>query len=167
MDSTALLAVLPALRRHARALVGDPMAADDLVQDTLERAWRHAHRWDAERGLRPWLLTIMHHVRIDQWRRQGLDLVNLDEADAGLPVMRATQTDGLEMAALEAALQQVPEPQRAVMLLVAIEGCSYAEVAEMLGVPTGTVMSRLARGRDRLRQLLAEQATPSRLRLMK
>ncbi|MCH8179608.1 MAG: RNA polymerase sigma factor [Proteobacteria bacterium] len=171
MDSEALVAVIPSLRRYARALVGDRAMADDLVQDTLERAWRHAARWQADRSLRAWLFTIMHNVRVDQLRRspppgmlQPLDA--LDDHGAG-PHARATQHDGLALRDLATALMALPEEQRAVLLLVGLEDMSYAEVAATLGTPIGTVMSRLSRGRDRLRQQLAASAPAPRLKVMK
>ena len=81
MDKQAILAELPRLRRYARAMVGDRAAADDLVQDTLERAWSQLAQWRAGSSLRPWLLSIMHNLRIDQLRRPGLSISPMDDAD--------------------------------------------------------------------------------------
>lgn len=157
MDSPALLAELPRLRRYARALLGDPVAADDLVQDTLERAWVRCDQWRDGSALRPWLFSIMHNLRIDQLRRQGPRMVEIDE-EAEAVATRATQEDRIALADLAAAISLLPEEQRAVLLLVGLEGMSYAEVAAALDIPSGTVMSRLARGRERLRALLNGQA---------
>ena len=158
---------IPRLRRYARALTADPWAADDLVQDTLERAWAQAHRWQPGTNLRGWLLAIMHNLRVDALRRSRFDAGPIDDdAAAALPT-RATQDDRLELAGLAAALEQVPEAQRAVLLLVGLEGMTYAEIAATLDVPIGTVMSRLARGRERLRAVLDGDAPPARLQVVR
>lgn len=153
MDSQALLAEIPRLRRYARAMLGDRAAADDLVQDTLERAWSRASQWRAGSDLRAWLFGIMHNLRVDQLRRLGVPLLSLDDEALTVP-SRETQADALEVGDLATAMGRLPEAQRAVLLLVALEEMSYAEIAATLGVPLGTVMSRLSRGRERLRELL-------------
>ncbi len=166
MDSHALLAELPRLRRYARALIGDRAAADDLVQDTLERAWSRSGQWRAGNELRTWLFAIMHNLRIDQLRKQPPPLQPIDDEHGELPT-RATQSDGIELADLAAALGQLPEEQRAVLLLVGVEEMSYAEVASSLGIPAGTVMSRLARGRERLRALMNGVTSAKHLRVVR
>lgn len=166
MDSRAILAELPRLRRYARALVGSREAADDLVQDTLERAWSRVAQWQPGSELRSWLLAIMHNLRIDQMRRPALAVTPLDEEAIELPA-RATQTDLIELGELEAALSCLPEEQRAVLLLVALEDMSYAQVAAILNIPAGTVMSRLARGRERLRAILDARSKPAQLRVVR
>ncbi len=166
MDSQALLAEIPRLRRYARALAGERAAADDLVQDTLERAWSRAAQWRPGSDLRAWLFGIMHNLRVDQLRRAGLPLQSLDDSVAEVPV-RPTQTDRLDVMDLEMALQQLPEEQRQVLLLVALEEMSYADMAGVLGVPLGTVMSRLSRGRERLRLLLAGESAGNNLRVVR
>jgi len=166
MDSRALLAVLPRLRRYARALVASREAADDLVQDTLERAWIKAAQWQPGTDLRAWLFAIMHNLRIDQLRRPAQELAALDDEALELPT-RATQTDQIEVNELGAALSRLPEEQRAVLLLVALEDMSYAEIAATLAIPAGTVMSRLARGRERLRQLLDLRSASTPLRIVR
>ena len=166
MDKQAILAELPRLRRYARAMVGDRAAADDVVQDTLERAWSQLAQWRAGSSLRPWLLSIMHNLRIDQLRRPGLSISPMDDADLDVPT-RATQTDRLEVRDLAHALSRLPEEQREVVLLVALEEMSYREVASTLGIPTGTVMSRLARGRERLRQIMDGQQPMAKLRVVR
>ena len=165
MNSSAILTVLPSLRRYARAMVGDRAAADDLVQDTLERAWSRVAQWQAGSDLRVWLFSIMHNLRVDQLRRPVL--VTQPMADDSDAPIRATQTDRLELDDLDAALARLPEEQRAVLLLVALEGRRYEEVAVTLGIPPGTVMSRLARGRERLRQILEGRPAPSHLRVVR
>lgn len=166
MDSRAILAELPRLRRYARAMVGDRAAADDLVQDTLERAWARVGQWTPGRDLRTWLFAIMHNLRVDQLRRPTLVTGPFDDEEMDMPT-RATQADRMEVADLAAALAHLPEQQRAVLLLVGIEEMSYAEVAGTLGIPIGTVMSRLARGRERLRQILAGAQPASTLRVVR
>lgn len=166
MDDTAILTELPRLRRYARAMVGDRAAADDLVQDTLERAWSRFAQWRPGSDLRAWLFGIMHNLRVDQLRRPGLKTLPMDEEEFEVPT-RATQTDRLEVGDLEAALARLPEEQRAVLLLVALEEMSYDEVAATLGIPVGTVMSRLSRGRERLRLILEGRQPPTTLRVVR
>ena len=165
MDSEAILAELPRLRRYARALLGDRTAADDLVQDTLERAWSRRSQWRPGSELRTWLFAIMHNLRIDQLRRPSLKVASFEDEDIEVPT-RATQTDPIELADLATAVSQLPEEQRAVLLLVALEGMSYRDVATTLGIPLGTVMSRLARGRERLRLILEGRPAVARLRVV-
>ena len=166
MDSHALLAELPRLRRYARALVGERSVADDLVQDTLERAWARHGQWRADGELRTWLFAIMHNLRVDQLRRPAVECVPIDEEAHVLPV-RASQSDRIELDNLAEALARVPAEQRAVLLLISLEEMSYAEVAATLDIPLGTVMSRLSRGRERLRQILAGDTASPRLRVVR
>lgn len=166
MDSRAILAEIPRLRRYARALLGDRAAADDLVQDTLERAWRRLAQWRAGSDLRAWLFSIMHNLRVDQLRRPVLPTQALDDDSEQVP-SRPTQSDQLELLDLEAALRQLPDEQRAVLLLVALEEMSYAEVAAALDIPLGTVMSRLSRGRERLRQIMDGRQPGANLRVVR
>jgi RNA polymerase sigma-70 factor (ECF subfamily) len=153
-------ALIPRLRRYARALAGDAAAADDLVQDTLERAWVKLHLWRAGSDLRAWLFTIMHNVHVNQIRSRGAPTVPFDDDMPDAPV-RATQADFLEVRDIDAALGRLPLEQREVLLLVALEHVSYQDCAEMLGIPIGTVMSRLARARERLRVMLSGEAHAS------
>jgi RNA polymerase sigma-70 factor (ECF subfamily) len=166
MERSAILAVLPRLRRYARALAGERAAADDLVQDTLERAWSRIGQWRPGSDLAVWLLSIMHNLRIDQLRRPTLSMSSFDDEAIEVPT-RATQDDRRELQDLASALAQLPEDQRAVLLLVALEEMSYAQVAETLGVPLGTVMSRLARGRERLRLILDGHPPATLLRVVR
>ena len=162
MDAQRLTAELPRLRRYARALVGDRALADDLVQDTLERAWSRAAQWRGETNgasLHGWLLSIMHNLRMDQLRRASPDVQALDDETLAQPV-RAAQADALEVRDLDRALRLLPEDQRTVLLLVTLEELPYAEVARLLHVPLGTVMSRLSRARERLRAILSGAAPP-------
>ena len=166
MDSHAILAEIPRLRRYARAMLGNRAAADDLVQDTLERAWVRLSQWRAGSDLRAWLFSIMHNLRVDQLRRPAVSTQSMDDDEVGTP-MRATQTDALEVNDIESALSQLPDEQREVLLLVALEEMSYAEIAEALAIPVGTVMSRLSRGRERLRQIMDGQPPAARLKVVR
>jgi RNA polymerase sigma-70 factor (ECF subfamily) len=152
-DAAELLAWLPRLRRYARVLRRNAEDADDLVQDTLERAWSRAGLWQGVGDMRSWLFSIMHNLHVDALRRGRLDTVDLDEQRVEVPVP-ATQGHALAMRDLDTALAALPVEQREVLLLVAWEGLAYAEAAQALGVPIGTVMSRLSRGRERLRGLI-------------
>jgi RNA polymerase sigma-70 factor (ECF subfamily) len=157
VDDRAILAEIPRLRRYARALLGDRAAADDLVQDTLERAWSRLGQWRPGSNLRAWLFGIMHNLRVDQLRRPAPPMRPVEDAD-GEPPTPPTQSDRLELQDLQSALERLPAEQREIVLLVALEDMSYAEIAAMLDIPCGTVMSRLARGRERLRQIMAGSA---------
>jgi RNA polymerase sigma-70 factor (ECF subfamily) len=156
-----IIAQIPHLRRYAFALVGDRDRADDLVQDCLERAWSRAHLW-RQGNIRGWLFTIMHNVSINVRRRdvRAPPLTSLDRPGIE-PSTRALQEDRLSVGVLHAAVSSLPQEQQEVILLVGLEAFSYAETAQILGVPIGTVMSRLHRGRERLRQMLAGQGGPA------
>lgn len=166
MDSSAILAEIPRLRRYARALLGDRAAADDLVQDTLERAWSRLHQWRAGSDMRAWLFGIMHNLRVDQLRRPRLSTLSIDADEFELPT-RPTQADALELRDLESALGHLADEQREILLLVALEEMSYADIATTLGIPIGTVMSRLSRGRERLRLIMDGQTANTRLRVVR
>ena len=156
-----LEASVPALRRYARALTRNIDRADDLVQDCLERA---VGRWRQRRGteVRPWVYAILHNLLVDHQRqhsRRGtaVPLHLVDDAALGRP---ADQDAGLHHRDLLRALDALPEEQRTVLLLLSVEGLSYGEVAAVVGVPLGTVMSRISRGRDRLATLIREGERP-------
>lgn len=151
--ATQAMQYIPRLRRYARALTGDASAADDLVQDTLERALVKQSLWREGTDLRAWLFTVMHNVFVNQIRSSAASrTVPIDDAIANLP--QPQSADRLEIRDLDTALQALPEEQRTVLLLVGLEQMTYAETAQVLDVPIGTVMSRLSRGRERLRRLM-------------
>ena len=165
-----LLAAIPRLRRYARVLTGDVARADDLVQDTLARAWEKRRLWQAGTDLRAWLFTIMHNVHVNQLSTARRDAANVSlDAEGGttawqVPV-RANQIDRVELLELVQQMGRLPPDQREVLLLAAVEEMQYDEIAAMLDVPMGTVMSRLSRARAKLRRLVDEP--PSSLRVVK
>ncbi|HSG76998.1 MAG TPA: sigma-70 family RNA polymerase sigma factor [Burkholderiales bacterium] len=151
-DVVTLIALIPRLRRYARALVGERAAADDLVQDTLERAWSKLHLYRHGTDLRAWLFTVMHNVHVNQVRAARPTAALED--DMPELAQRAVQGDALLVRDLERAIAALPAAQREVLLLVALEDLSYDETARVLGIPIGTVMSRLARAREKVRALM-------------
>jgi RNA polymerase sigma-70 factor (ECF subfamily) len=148
-------AQIPQLRRYARALTGDAWAADDLVQDTLERACDRWQLWRAGSDLRAWLFTLMHNLFIDGARRavrqHAAHRVNIDDVAGELAAPAGATDDALD---LQRCLLRLPDEQREVLLLVALQDLSYQDVARITGTPLGTVMSRLSRARARLRELM-------------
>lgn len=160
-------ALIPSLRRHARALTGgNASAADDLVQDTLERALNRLVLWRSGSNLRAWLFTIMRRVWLNDRRYKGRHPSDVAPDDTLVGFQTApSQTDRLLLRDLSVALTQLSPDQKEAVLLVGLEDMSYAEVAEVTGVPVGTVMSRLKRGRERLRLLML--GTESAIRRVK
>src|SRR3954467_8357888 len=155
-EAERLVELIPRLRRYARALVGDRAGADDLVQDTLERAWAKLHLYRRGTDLRAWLFTVMHNVHVNKVRA-ARPTDTLDEDTPEL-AQRATQGDALLVRDLDRSIAVLSADQRAVLLLVALEDMSYEEVAQTLAIPIGTVMSRLSRAREKLRAMMLGQA---------
>jgi RNA polymerase sigma-70 factor (ECF subfamily) len=156
-DMTTLVEpLIPALRRYARSLLRDRAGADDLVQDCLEHAVRSWHRRRPEGDARSWVFAILHNLAINRLRqraRRGAHLA-LDQASDEALASAPAQEMGLHHHDLMRALDSLPEDQRSTLLLVSVEGLSYAEVAQVLDVPVGTVMSRLSRARHKLMQIM-------------
>lgn len=152
-----LIAALPALRRFALSLCRRGDVADDLVQTTVERAVASRDRYDPSTRLDPWLFRILRNAWIDLGRRRATRGVEIDVTDspdvAVVDGQRVTDAV-LMLRETEAALATLPDEQREVIVLVCFEELSYAEAAEVLGVPKGTVMSRLSRGRLALAERL-------------
>jgi RNA polymerase sigma-70 factor (ECF subfamily) len=160
---------IPRLRRYARALTRNADRADDLVQETLLRAIRKPHLWQAGTDIRAWLFTIMHNQHVNMVRSaMRVDaMVDIEEMSSSL-VATSDPTASRQLRELERALACLPDEQREVILLVGLEEMSYQEAAQVLGVPVGTVRSRLSRGRDALRRLMdlperSGAASPDRL----
>ena len=164
-EAQRLVELIPRLRRYARALVGDRFTADDLVQDTLERAWAKLHLYRRGTDLRAWLFTVMHNVHVNRVRSSRAT----DTLDDEIPELaqRAPQSDALLVRDLDRAIARLPAEQRAVLLLVTLEEMSYDQVARTLGIPIGTVMSRLSRAREKLRTMMLGQAAPAKLKVVK
>ncbi len=158
---------IPQLRRYARALTGDSTAAEDLVQDTLERAWMRIGLWRLGSDLRAWLFTIMHNLYVNQLKADSRKQdPSAEQAALDLSV-RPTQEDRLELRDLNKALRRLSNEQREVVLLVGLEQMTYEEAAKVLGVPIGTVMSRLSRGREQLRAMMGGGSATPQLKVIK
>src|SRR5258708_34920953 len=155
--------VIPALRRYARPFVRCAGDADDLVQDTLERAIGRWHQRRCDGDTRAWLFSILHNLAVNHLRRaarRGRE-VPLDDAGESDVAVPSTQENALRRDDILGAVGQLSDDQRSVLLLVSIEDVSYAEAARILDIPIGTVMSRLARARARLLKLLEEHGKPA------
>lgn len=160
-------AAVPALRRYARALTGDADGADDLVQDCIERALRKHKLFRPHGPLRAWLFTMLlnlHRNSTRAQRRRGTG-VSLDDLPVE-PAMPAPQTARIDLADMARAIDRLPDEQREALLLVVLEEMPYAEAAAIIGVPLGTLMSRLGRARAALRSLTGGAPEP-RLRTVK
>lgn len=152
LEEEEMIACIPPLRRYARALLGGIDAADDLVQETLRKAWEKRHSWRRGSTMRVWLFGIMHNSFVDQWRKAEPAMTSWEE-EIQEPLVPMDGT--VERIDLEAALKRLPQDHREILLLVALEGLTYAETATATGLPLGTVMSRLSRGREKLRKLIS------------
>ena len=170
-----LMAAIPRLRRYARVLTGDAARADDLVQDTLARAWEKRRLWAVGSDLRAWMFTIMHNVFVNQLAAAARDAQNVSidgdgEGSAAwqLPV-RATQQTRVELLEVLGELGRLPADQREVLVLAAVEEMRYEEIAKVLAIPVGTVMSRLSRAREKLRRAMsgAPDGAPAPIRMLR
>ena len=166
--SQRIVDLIPRLRRYARVLArGDVETADDLVQDCLERALGRLDYWKRGTDLRAWLFTIMHNLHVNHIRKQRpmLSTENLDESEQSLCALTKAEHSA-ELEELERAIDKLPDSHRQVLILVALEGLRYREAANILNIPEGTVMSRLSRARQQLRDRLHD-AESNRLRRVK
>lgn len=157
-----IVVYIPRLRRYAHSLFqGHSASADDLVQDCLERALSRSHPWQEGTDLRAWLFTIMHNIYVNQIRRGSNgpsfevlpETINKSIAD--------TSIVKLELIDLQVAISMLPPDQREILLLVTLEGLPYRQVASILDIPEGTVMSKLSRTRQHLRKLMHGDDTPN------
>lgn len=156
-----LILLLPRLRRFGHALTGSADGADDLVQDALERAMRRQSQYEPGTRLDSWMYRIMQTIWIDERRKRG---VRRAHAPSLPDVLTTKGEDGrvsfparIELEEVRKAMQQLPEECRTVLALISFDGMSYAEAAEALGIPAGTVMSRLARARRLLIEILGSR----------
>ncbi len=166
-DAADIAAHIPRLRRYARALTGDITTAEDLVQDTLERAWRRLVLWRSGSDLRAWLFTIMHNIFVNQLRADPHRQTQTTELAALDLSVTAPQEDRLIVRDLIKALGNLSHEQREVVLLIGLEQMSYEEAAKVLGIPIGTVMSRLSRGREQLRAMMNGIGAIAQLKVVK
>ncbi len=153
---------LPALLRYARALVRDPADAEELVHETLLRAYERRDSFDTRRGLRPWLFSLLHNLFVDSYRRRQMEERAVDAMLAD-PVAAPPPPDAdthVQLAQIHQAFTRLPDAQRAALHLVAVEGLSYQEAADALAIPVGTLMSRLSRARTALREMDAPATRP-------
>ena len=162
VDSLAqqLGVLLPSLKRYALSLTRNTTTAEDLVQEALARGIANIGRWRQGTDLRAWLLTILHNQFVSGMRRATREALKVEQAHAGaMLVSLPRQTAALELRDVERALARLPVEQRVVVLLVGWEGMEYQAIASQLGLPLGTVRSRLSRGRTRLRELTGNTAS--------
>jgi RNA polymerase sigma factor (sigma-70 family) len=161
-----LLAEIEPLMRFARTLTRDLNAAEDLVHDALVRAYEKRHLFNADASLRTWLFAVLHSVFISSARRRLAEVQREQVVfELSSKVAPPSQEHTADLQRVQQALHVLPTEQRSVLHLVAIEGLSYREAAAALDVPVGTIMSRLARGRAALRDLLERREIPSETRL--
>ncbi len=157
-----LIVELPYLRRFARGLCGDVSLADDLVQDCVERALMKSHLYDPARPLRAWLYAVLRNIYVSNWRRNAKhngmkDVEELQGFEGAVP---PEQEQNFSVALISDALNTLPAQHREILILVSLEEMSYQQASEIIGVPIGTVMSRLSRARAHLQNILEERGTP-------
>lgn len=156
---TELEYCIPALRRYAFTLAHGQDEADDLVQDCLERAIRKQGLWQKKSSLRAWLFTMQHNLFINQLKSKGRKPELVSSTEALTDVIEPSQPNVI-MRDIHYCMQQLPQDQQEVLLLVTVEGFSYKEVGKIAGIPLGTVMSRLSRARKTLQELMNGEIKP-------
>ncbi|PBB64741.1 RNA polymerase subunit sigma-70 [Mesorhizobium sp. WSM4312] len=150
----AIIEEIPYLRRYARGLLRDSDTADDLVQDSLERALSRMENWTGGASPRLWLFTIMHHLFGDQLRRAKRRAQPVRAMPEMIDAIATPPLDRLASVEVLSALQRIGPERREALVLVAVEGLSYADAANVLGIPVGTLVSRIVRGREELQSIL-------------
>jgi RNA polymerase sigma-70 factor, ECF subfamily len=159
---------LPALKRYARALTRDETEAEDLVHDTVLRAYEGRGSFRPDGDLKRWLFSVLHNAFVSSRRSRRADQRRIDvAAEISETETRASQEAALRLAQIRTAFAALPSEQREVLHLVAIEGMAYGEAAEVLGVPLGTLMSRLGRARAALRAFEAGESNVVSLKLVR
>ena len=149
-----LRAATPHLRAFAKSLVGDRDRADDLVQDTLLRAWQYRDRFEPGTNLQAWLITMLRNLFYSEYRKRRPEVEDVDGLFAATLATPAEQPGCVELADLRSALMRLPDEQREAVLLVGAEGYSYEEAAVICATKIGTIKSRVNRARRRLAELL-------------
>lgn len=154
---SGLLELIPHLRAFARGLCGRPDLADDLVQDTVMRAWAARDRYEPGTNMKAWTFTILRNHFLNEIRRSSRMTEMPEGEDRPELVAAASQEDAVHVTDLQAALDRLPEDRREALLLVGAGGFSYEEAALVCGVPAGTIKSRVARGRAQLATMLGDE----------
>jgi RNA polymerase sigma-70 factor, ECF subfamily len=154
-------AAIPRLRRAARALTRDAVAAEDLVQSSLERALARRHHWRGEGPVAAWIWKIMLNIHRDEMRRPTAHLVVVEDVPH-LATSDAAAEDRLAVSEVHSAIERLPVDQRQALVLVALEGMSLRDAAALLSIPEGTLVSRLGRARASLRAMTGRGGTPAR-----
>lgn len=155
---------IPALRRYANALLHDPVEADDLVQDCLERALRKRLLWRPKSAMRPWLFTILHNIYVNNVRK-NIRQPSMESLDQSLMQFTGLLDAEMLMDDIEKSINQLTDNQKKVLLLVSLEGFSYKEVSKILNIPLGTVMSRLSRAREIVKKGMEGEIAPTLRRI--
>lgn len=151
-------ALLPALRAFGRSLCGDPARADDLVQDTVLKAWTNRNQFQTGSNLKAWLFTILRNCYYSELRHRKFEVEDPEGVCAAQLSVAPVHDARLHLRDLNRALQELPHDQREALVLVCATGLSYEEAADVCQVAVGTIKSRIARARDRLVELLGEDA---------
>lgn len=163
-----LVKTIPLLRRYARALCNDSHQADDLVQECLARAISRRRLWVSNKGMRPWLFTILHNIFVNTLRHTREMQVFHDDDEFSSTLVGGEEADTLStLSEFEKALNRLSPEQREVLLLVGLEQLSYREVSRIVGIPAGTVMSRLSRAREQLRLNMKGEVTIAKIKRVK
>jgi RNA polymerase sigma-70 factor, ECF subfamily len=150
-----IIAQLPTLKRYALRLTKSAHLAEDLVQDCLARALSRRHLFHSDANIRPWLFTVMHNLHVSNCRQSGVRVAFArNQMAISTEGREASQEHTADLNRVFRAINTLPKEQRDVVVLVTIRDLSYQEAANALNIPIGTVMSRLARGRDRIRAIL-------------
>ncbi|MGK9232521.1 sigma-70 family RNA polymerase sigma factor [Inquilinus limosus] len=158
-DDFDVIAELPGLKRYALVLTRDAAEAEDLLQETLLKAYEGRRSWQPDRALRPWLFAIMHNAHASRLRGRRAEDARIVQATQLAPEIGAPSQDArVQLAQVQRAMLTLPEEQREALLLVAVEEFRYQEAATILGIPIGTLMSRLGRARAALREIVGSGA---------
>jgi RNA polymerase sigma-70 factor (ECF subfamily) len=159
---TELARVIPHLRAFGRSLSGNRDLADDLVQETLLKAWAARKRFQAGTNMRAWTFIILRNLFLSQMRRARFKGEWDDVTASKILAAPASQERHVDLGDLQRALMYLPQPQREALILVGAGGFAYEEAAEICGCAVGTIKSRVARGRVALEQLMLGDKVPSR-----
>jgi RNA polymerase sigma-70 factor (ECF subfamily) len=149
-----LVSNIPSLRAFAYSLCGNATRADDLVQETMVKAWANFASFQEGTNLRAWLFTILRNEFYSQMRKKGREVEDADGKIADKQPALGNQESHVELQDLKSALAELPEDQREAIILIGASGLAYEEAAEICGVPVGTMKSRVSRARKALTELM-------------